>query len=145
MNVKVRAIVMAALVGLLVLVPAGAALAHEGEEEDLTAKDLVQQAIGILEEQPGMTGEVEDKISEALADDETEGVDLGIVEQAKQALEAGRVSETLDLLARSIGTQVGQPTVGGGLEAPKGTAGPILIAAAAGLIVVGGIVARKVR
>ena len=138
----------AACAGLIVLAPASAALA-DGGEEDFTARDFVEQAIGLLQGQPDLDELIEDRIADALEDDEVEGVDLALVEQAGEAFEAGDASSTIELLAESIGEEVGpalhQPEVGGGVEAPEGTAGPILLVLAAALIVAGGLVVAKVR
>jgi hypothetical protein len=137
-----------AFVAVMVLAPARAALA-DGGEEDFTAKDFVEQAIGLLQGQPEMVDLIEDRIGDALEDDEVEGVDLALVAEAQDAFEQDRASETLELLARSIGEEVGpalhQPEAGGGLEAPEGVAGPVLIAVAAVLILSGALVAAKER
>lgn len=143
-----KSVLAAAFVAVIVLAPVRAALA-DGGEEDFTAADFVEQAIGLLQGQPEMEDPIEDRIMDALEDDEAEGVDLALVAQAGEAFERGRADETLELLARSIGEEVGpalhQPEVGGGLEAPEGTAGPVLIAVAAVLILTGTLVAAKVR
>ena len=145
---RTQAVLAAAFVALVVLAPAGAALA-DGGEEDFTAVDFVEQAIGLLQGQPEMEDLIEDRIADALEDDEVEGVDLALVAEAQEAFEGGNASETLELLARSIDEEIGpalhQPEVGGGLKAPAGTAGPILIAVAAVLILSGAFVAAKVR
>jgi hypothetical protein len=146
--VRAQAVLAAVFVALIVLAPARAALA-DGGEEDFTAVDFVEQAIGLLQGQPEMDDLIEDRIADALEDDEVEGVDLALVAEAQEAFERGSASETLELLARSIGEEIGpalhQAEVGGGLEAPEGTAGPILIAVAAVLILSGAFVAAKVR
>lgn len=147
-DARVRALLSLAVAALIVVVPATAAFA-DGGEEDFTARDYVEQAIGLLQGQPDMTDLIEDRIGDAIEDDEVEGVDLSLVEQAQQAFEAGRSGETLDLLARSIGEEVGpglhKPEVGGGLQAPQGTSGAVLIALAAVLMASGGLIARRVR
>ena len=141
-------VLAAAFVAVIVLAPARAALA-DGGEEDFTATDFVEQAIGLLQGQPDMVDLIEDRLRDALEDDEVEGVDLALVAQAQEAFAEGNGGETLELLARSIGEEVGpplhQPEVGGGIEAPEGTAGPVLIAVAAVLIASGALVATKVR
>ena len=142
-----RATLAAALGAVVFLVPASALA--DGGEVDFTARDFVEQAIGLLQGQPDMTDLIEDRIGDAHEDDEVEGVDLALVAEAQEAFEDGAASQTLELLAESIGEEVGpalhQPEVGGGLEAPEGTAGPVLIAVAAVLIVSGAFVAAKVR
>ena len=145
---KVKAAIAASLVTVMLLATARAALA-DGGEEDFTATDLVEQAIGLLQGQPDMVDLIEDRIVDAQEDDEAGGVDLALVAEAQDAFEEGRTSETLELLARSIGEEVGpalhQPEVGGGLEAPEGVAGPVLIAVAALLVLSGALVAAKER
>lgn len=145
---RAKAVLAGAFVAVMVLAPARAALA-DGGEEDFTARDFVEQAIGLLQGQPEMEDLIGDRIRDALEDDEVEGVDLALVAQAQEAFEEGRANETIELLARSIGEEVGpalhQPEVGGGLEAPEGTAGPVLIAVAVVLILSGALVAAKVR
>lgn len=145
---RAKAVLAGAFVAVVVLAPARGALA-DGGEEDFTARDFVEQAIGLLQGQPEMEDLIGDRIRDALEDDEVEGVDLALVAQAQEAFEEGRANETIELLARSIGEEVGpalhQPEVGGGLEAPEGTAGPVLIAVAVVLILSGALVAAKVR
>jgi len=146
--VRLRTALAALLLAVVVLAPAGAALA-DGGEEDFTAKDFVEQAIGLLRGQPDLTELIEDRIADALEDDEVEGVDLELVGQAQGAFEAGRLAETRELLERSIGAEdspiLHEPDVGGGLEAPKGTAGPVLIAVAVVLALGGTVVVRRVH
>jgi hypothetical protein len=147
-GVMAKTVLGATFVAVMVLTPARAALA-DGGEEDFAARDLVEQAIGLLQGQPEMEDLIGDRIADALEDDEVEGVDLALVAEAQEAFEEGRASETIELLARSIGEEVGpalhQPEVGGGLTAPEGTAGPVLITVAAVLILSGALVAAKVR
>ena len=145
---RAKTVLSGAFVALVVLVPARAALA-DGGEEDFTAADFVEQAIGLLQGQPDMDDLIADRIGDALEDDEVEGVDLALVAQAEEAFDEGRAGDTLELLARSIGEEVGpalhEPEVGGGLEAPEGTAGPVLIAVAAVMILSGAFIAAKER
>ncbi len=145
---KAKTVLVAASVAVMVFAPAGAALA-DGGGEDFTAADFVEQAIGLLQGQPEMADLIEDRIGDALEDDEVEGVDLALVARAQEAFAEGSTARTLELLARSIGEEVGpalhQPEVGGGFDAPQGTAGPVLIVVAAALIVSGALVAGKVR
>lgn len=149
---KVRSVVLAVVIGLLVVIPAGPAMAHGDEEGDVTAKELVEQAIAILQSQPDEMGPIDERLAGALEDDEVEGVDLDLVRQAQASFDAGDVAKTLGLLARAIGVppeSVVPPAhdrqVGGGFQAPKGTAGPALIGIAAALALIGGIVVRKVH
>ena len=139
---------LAAVLFLAVLAPGTRAIA-DGGEEDFTARDFVEQAIGLLRGQPELTELIDDRIVDAVGDDEAEGVDLELVGQAQEAFAAGRLDETRELLERSIGEEdspiLHEPDVGGGLAAPKGTTDPILIALGALLALAGGLVTRKVR
>ncbi len=113
--------------GLAVLLPSSAAVAHEGEEE-LPAKTLVEQAIALLRGQPEQADAIEDKIHDALEAEDSEGVDLELVERADEAFEAGRLHEAQDLLEESIGAAphrvVATPNAGPGLPAPTGAPSP---------------------
>lgn len=145
---KGRILFVGIAIVLMVLVPSAAALA-DGGDEDFTAADFVEQAIGLLQGQPEMRDLIADRISDALEDDEVEGVDLKLVAEAQMAFQQNETRQTLELLARSIGVKVGpglhQPETGGGLDAPSGLADPILIVVAAGLILSGAIVVAKER
>lgn len=135
------------------------ASAHEGEEGDLTAETLVRQAIAILRGQPDQLMVVEDKIEDAIVDDEVEGVDLDLLRSAQVELESGRIHEALDLLERSVGatphrlpgTQDGvvdpilhERSTGGGFAAPS-IGGVILLVGAAVLALLGGLIVRRVH
>ena len=74
-------LITAALVGLL----PGAALAHKGKLPD-DALTLVRQASALLAQNPGMTGEVRERLEAALKSKKTEGVRLELVVSALQAL-----------------------------------------------------------
>lgn len=145
---KLRLLLAALAAAALVLAPVSAAMA-DGGGEDFTAKQFVEQAIGLLRGQPDMTDLIEDRITDALEDDEPEGVDLQLVEQARQAFGAGDLDATRELLERSIGEEdspiLHEPEVGGGVQAPEGTAGPVLIGFALVLIGTGAVIARRMR
>lgn len=145
---RLRLVLATLAVAALVLAPASAVLA-DGGGEDFTAGDFVEQTIGLLRGQPDMTDLMGDRIADALEDDETQGVDLNLVGQAQQAFEAGDLAETRELLERSIGEEdspiTHEPEVGGGLQAPTGTAGPTLIGLALVLIGTGTVIARRLR
>lgn len=148
---------------------AGTAFAHEGEE-DLSARTFVQQAIAIMRGQPEQVDAIEDKIADALEAEDSEGVGLDLVRQAQTAFEDGRMHEALDLLELSVGAAphrvVASPNAGirspapltspppvapilheraagGGYGAPEGLAGPLLLAAAGLLILLGTVVVRR--
>ena len=146
---KGRSLWIIVVMGATVLLPPHAAYAHGGEE-DVTAKMLVEQAIAILDGQPEMGELAIDKINDALKDYEVEGVDLTLLQEAGSALESGRTQDALELLQRSIGLEP-QPSsprdraIPGGFQAPRGVAGSALLAIAAVLVLVGALVAKKVR
>lgn len=142
-------LVAAGMIALLLLVPAGTARA-DGGEEDVTAFEFVEQAIGLLRGQPEQADLIEDRIEDALEDDETEGVDLALVEEAAVAFDDGRLQDALELLQRSIGEEPvpaspNDRETGGGLEAPEGAAGPVLLGLAVLLALSGLLVVRGVR
>lgn len=145
---KLKLMLAALALAVLVLVPTSLAMA-DGGEEDFTARDFIEQAIGLLRGQPDMTDLIEDRITDALEDDEPEGVDLELVERSQQAFDAGDLDATRELLERSIGEEdspiLHEPEVGGGLQAPEGTAGPVLIGFAVVLVGAGAVVVRRMR
>lgn len=145
---KLKLMLAAIAAAVLVLVPTSLAMA-DGGEEDFTARDFIEQAIGLLRGQPDMTDLIEDRITDALEDDEVEGVDLELVERSQQAFDAGDLDATRELLERSIGEEdspiLHEPEVGGGLQAPEGTAGPVLIGFAVVLVGAGAVVVRRMR
>jgi hypothetical protein len=157
----------------LALGPATVAFAHEGEESVPAITD-VQEAIAILAEHPGefpaaeVTDHAMDKVGDALESEDTRGVLLDVVQQAKEALEAERNDEALTLLERSIGACPGAPVIEPE-NAPRtpppltspcpslahiqaldrspigGTKEPVLIAVGAVLILAGLGLARRIR
>jgi hypothetical protein len=84
--------------------------AHEGEEK-VPARTQVQVADAILRTQPEQMDLAADRINDALEATDHEGVDLGRVEQAKAALEAGDMPKTELLLEQALGACPGQPVV----------------------------------
>src|SRR6266540_2345982 len=74
---------LAGLVGVwaAVALVAAPALAHEGEEE-VPARTQVQTAVAILRTQPEQIDLAADRINDATEAEDTEGVDLDLVEQA---------------------------------------------------------------
>jgi hypothetical protein len=95
--------------GLLVaaaLVPFGAvpAAAHgDGESEE--AGTLVRQAIALTVNTPDDTMAIEDKIVDATEAEDQEGVDIELVDRAKDALDAGDMHRVRALLEVSIGAR----------------------------------------
>lgn len=121
----------------------------DGTEEDFTARDLVEQAIGILQGQPQQTELIMDKLRGALEDDEPEGVDAALVARAMDAVEAGRNDEAIAILAGSIGvaadSALHQPESAEGFKWPNTRSDRILFGFAAIMIAVGGVIARRER
>jgi hypothetical protein len=110
-------------VALGVVVGAGAplflafpAMAHEGEES-VPAITNVQEGIAILAEHQASFPPTEvidhamDKVGDALESEDTTGVLLDLVQQAKDALDAENLDEALTLLERSIGACPGAPVI----------------------------------
>ncbi|MDP9302297.1 MAG: hypothetical protein M3P43_15615 [Actinomycetota bacterium] len=110
-----RAVVCLGVVAF-VFGPTSAASAHAGEE-DVPAITDVQEGIAILAEHPGefpaaeVTDHAMDKVGDALESNDARGVRLDLVQQAKDALDAGRNDEALTLLERSIGACPGAPVI----------------------------------
>jgi len=150
---RLAVVVLAAIAAWMIL-PSSPALADGGEEEDLTASMLVERAIEIIRAQPELTAEAGHMISDAIADDETEGVDMDLVRQAQAALEAGDLSKTELLLEQAVGTgatpltspppipahirEIGSSPVGGAQAV-------VLLAAALVVAVAGATVVRRFR
>lgn len=90
------------LAGLL-LAGAAPASAH-GEGETAEGYVLVQQALGHLAHDTSRQGVMlaMEKVDDALATQDQEGVNVAELTQAQQALDAGRVAEGRDLLGKSI-------------------------------------------
>jgi hypothetical protein len=159
-------------VGLLVVGSAGSALAH-GDEEEVPAKTLVEQAIALLRGQPEEVRAIEDRIRDALEAEDTEGVDVALVERAAAAFDEGDLHLAQDLLEEAIGAaphgvvatpnpEPGMPApspepgaeaspvlheraIEGGLRAPAGVAGPILLGLAGVAVLLGLLFVRRAR
>lgn len=97
----------AVLAVMLAAEPATGALAHKGKlpEDALT---LVQQASALLAQNPGMTGEVKERLQAALKSKKPEGVDLQAVSAALQALDNKDTAGARRLLMAAI-TPPGMP------------------------------------
>jgi hypothetical protein len=105
-----RRLVLTALVaGLAVLLPAGSAVAHEGDSDQ--SRVLVLDALAYLANKPdGYEDNVADKVNDALEAPDTEGVDLTKVDAAKQALDAGDLATVRTQLQDSIEPLTGPVT-----------------------------------
>ncbi|HZJ03241.1 MAG TPA: hypothetical protein VFE20_06120 [Thermoleophilia bacterium] len=84
-------------------VAAGPALAHGGEESE-EGYALVQQAIGYLTNFSGEAAiePAAEKVGDALATSDQDGIDVAQLEQAQAALEAGDAEQARSLLQESI-------------------------------------------
>ncbi len=89
--------------GALIAFPVPA-FAHTGEATT-KASLLVRQAIALIVNTPRNEMEIEDKINDALDSNDTAGVNLDLVGQAKDKLAAGDLHATRTLLERSIGAR----------------------------------------
>ena len=98
----VRALAALLLVSFGVGAGATAASAH-GAEGNISAADLVRTAIAVLEVHPAPSAAVDDKIHDALDAKDQRDVDVALVTQAGEALDAGEVASAKALLERSIG------------------------------------------
>ena len=122
-------ILAAGLVGLA----AGGALAHKGKlpEDALT---LVRQAAALLAQNPGMTGEVRERLQAALKSKKPAGVHLDQVAEALRALEKRDVAGARRLLLAAImPAGMPMPPEGPGRPAAQMPAPPESAAAAPGL------------
>ena len=101
-----RAVRLAAVVAALTLafVP-GTAWAH-GPEDTGRAYDLVRQAIALIVNTPDDMDAIADKVNDAMEAEDSSGVQITLVKQAEQAMEAGDLHQTRALLEKSIGARV---------------------------------------
>ncbi len=93
-----------ALIGLLVWT-AAPAFAH-GEEDDSGAVELVEQALAIVVNSPGTSGEALERIEAALEAETEEPsgeLDIASLELAVDALEQGDLHEAEDALVTALG------------------------------------------
>jgi len=98
MRLRRRLAALALLAAALALIPAGEALAHKRKlpEDALT---LVRQAAALLAQNPGMTGEVRERLQAALKSRKPEGVRLEQVAEALRALDRRDMAAARRLLA----------------------------------------------
>jgi hypothetical protein len=121
-------IVAVLLAGLVAPPPASA---HGGGDSDESLV-LVRQAIAYLVNKPGDMGHVEDKIHDSLEAPHKEGVNLLLVQQAMDAMDAGDMMQVRQLLEKSIGAR---PYVGTADPVQIGKVPPALIGADTGTLV----------
>ena len=116
--------VLAAVASLVVTQPAWA---DGGSPED-EGYVMVQQAISYLVNEPGPTGTAEalDRVGNALAADDQDGVDILLLEQAQADLEAGKPDDARPLLQDSISEAVASLSLATGEETGTTTVLPPL-------------------
>lgn len=95
-------VLVASLLGVLAW--AGPAAAHEGEAAS-AAIDDVRQAIAVIVNKPTDMDTIEDKIGDALESEDKEGVNVALVQQAKDTLESNDMMKVRDLLQTAIGAR----------------------------------------
>ena len=98
-----RGAAVCALTVLAMVILAPSASAHGGDETK-EGYLLVQQALGHLAHETNHEGIslAMEKVDDALKTEDQEGVDVAVLRQAMQALEAGQVDKARTLLQRSI-------------------------------------------
>lgn len=104
MTVLRRASLITVVAGAVLLFGAVPVSAHGDDESDV-AGDLVRQAIAVIVNEPGNMDLAADKINDALTAEDTAGVDLKLVAQARDALENDDFHQARALLERSIGAR----------------------------------------
>lgn len=148
------AVLMACVVALGIVLSASPARADEPGETTI-AYVLVQQALGHLaHDTTSVSVELAiEKIDDALATSDREGVDVNELQEAKTALDAGRVSQGQALLQHSIagvvsqlkpaiGEETGTTVVSGelpGRTGLTGTDGSLLVASVVLLLIGAGL------
>jgi len=76
--------------------------AHEGEKVG-SAKTKVEQAIALIREQPDKMDAIMDHVKDSLEAEDKSGVNLDLVKQARDALDANDMDRALVLLEESVG------------------------------------------
>ena len=107
---RLRAAIAVASIGLLSLFAVVSPVSADGGDETDEGYLLVQQALGHLahDASSGGVALAMEKVEDALATTDQEGVAVGDVERAAQALDAGRVGRARALLQGSITQALGE-------------------------------------
>ncbi len=124
MGKTVRWGIVSLMTAVLLGLPAGGALAHKGKlpEDALT---LVRQASALLAQNPGMTGEVRERLQAALKSKKPAGVHLDQVAEALRVLDKKDVGTARRLLMAAImPAGMPMPPEGPGRTAPRAAAPP---------------------
>ena len=158
--------IQVATLAALLLGSARPALAHEGEE-NVPASTSVQEAIAIIRSQPELTDDIADKVGDALESEDQSGVDVDLVRQAQDALDANDLPRAELLLEQAIGACPGATVSSpGSIRSPQpittpcpkpahlstlasapigGAAEPVLLTIAALMMAGGVLLARRIR
>ena len=124
MGKTVRWGIVSLMTAVLLGLPAGGALAHKGKlpEDALT---LVRQASALLAQNPGMTGEVRERLQAALKSKKPAGVHLDQVAEALRVLDKKDVGTARRLLMAAImPAGMPMPPEGPGRTAPSAASTP---------------------
>ena len=124
MGKTVRWGIVSLMTAVLLGLPAGAAVAHKGKlpEDALT---LVRQASALLAQNPGMTGEVRERLQAALKSKKPAGVHLDQVAEALRVLDKKDVGTARRLLLAAImPAGMPMPPESPGRTAPSAAAPP---------------------
>lgn len=97
-----RSLGVIALVLVASVAPASPAFAHGGEA-DLSASELLLEAMAILEVHPAPSAAVEDKINDAMNAKDQKEVRVALLRPALTALGRGDVAVTKRLLEQAVG------------------------------------------
>ena len=103
-NRGTRFVVAALLAGGLVGLPE-AALAH-GDEEEVSARESVLQAVAYIVNAPDNMEMISDKLKDAEASKDQSGVNRTLVEKAMAAVDAGNMRTARTMLEQSIGAKL---------------------------------------
>ena len=146
MSAAARFRVRALLTALAVLALPGAALANGGGGEEMEALELqparvlAQQAIAILRIR-GDQEEASMRVDAALESEEQEDVDLALLEQADEAVDAGDLDEAVLLLdqalSRPLGAESGRELHESGREFTPAFGAQEVVSIAAGALLLG--------
>lgn len=115
----VRTLCLGVVVLLSLVLNAAVALPASADGGDLATEGsvMVQQGLSYLVNEPGADGTAQalTKVDDVLAADDQDGVDVGQVQQARTALQAGRPADAQALLQASISeaSANAQPATGG--------------------------------
>lgn len=100
----VRRVALLAASAALAAVSTVPAVAHE-DDKNSSAADLVRQAIALIVNAPGDVDAIADKVADAGTAKDSAGVDLALVERAREMFAEGDLHQVRALLERSIGAQ----------------------------------------